>query len=1808
MSSLDLIQTPIPGAYPYDLVEIVAPLPKLQSIAYRAAFFFGWSCLVVCLVVFGMLNFYLPYIGVLTYTYLFFGIYFNVSLFVVAQFVLYNSFRLMAILWHTDAHTVENAVYLLYAPYFSVFYDLSFDAKGGADATFALTNGLLDPVALAISSFIRPITSWAFKYISARKYIPNLVIYPPKTEAEFNIRLLDSLKLEGLTEDFLRENLFQDVAISAWDDVLVSQQKPFVQLAFLLARCVILCRIDVYTIVYLSFWALPFSIMYVLLVFLKVGKGAIIVAWSVFRMWFIGATLSLCMPINILIVWMEMYHRILFKYPVMFITRVLNPWFWVRVYMFTKTVMVCVLVKMILWYRYVSLLLERNQGSQSMIKRRASLQARFNQTWLSLQLVISDISLPEFVRSFNTDFSKESLAETFEKLGSLGWPVNVAVLPDIKYTGDFADWFVTKIDFEQGIHQLQCHIDADLETFEADNNLVYKRTESYASFQNELNTTARYFFRPEYQFTSIQFEDAWDVFGEIFENSRLTPFNRIIQKWQKKYGLAAWAKVKGPFGRERKLSRREFIQSIGMSEFKKLWWQTFKISPSLVPLNPVSVKREALPQKKWLFDKVRTVIGSPITQYISATVWDTFPAHNFKWQTTPSKIGMPLNGWAMGKVFAEHAKRDIHYAADCSAFDSTLSGPVMDNIAALFKKGYEKHKNHNRICELIDHNRFQVENGLLALTSSGNVYNKGTGASTGHSTTSLTNTMGMGTLFLAAFREITGLSSKEFKHFNSLSLYGDDNMISWQLDAPPSWNFKAVQQTMAKWGVDLREEATGDLSKIEFLSKFARRPTAKDISEFEEFGVDVPEWVVYHNRDKLVGKIKAPVTSRRATYAATRLISYLELCAGHRDIYDSLVAIILRKVKRAKMEDPKFNVRIPSYQAILTNWYNPSTDLSSLHNDDSFVDDEKYKDGLVLFGEMSIIDHFTNFLSRVIDVFNPDVYNSTFTNFVQRPFRKFSEWPFAMLSHANQAHTARHLSTLVQKSPYDWISNEVELVTAGDARFATSKLMKHWVYMALRKDRGSYFSLYIAAIDKKLCDLKAIMFGYLDLSIRRVDVPIWNILLVALLGAIPDLPLPDYTKLPGYQALCDFSFGAVADQLFALGLNKIWSLTPPNFVSVISAISTIERNHPITIKASTGTGKTSVMVNLISKKFMNFTKIVVVEPRAAIVKGIVPYMRNQYGLDATMLTQGATYDPKSRVVYCTPLEVLIHPEFLQQNTLFIVDECHVDEPLHAFSIDFLKKQDVFLVLTSATPDEGGARVTELTIPRLWSIEDVDALNLIQTSNSYASLRELTHSGNDHVSYLEQFHLYKGFVSHYLANANPWARSLIFVNTIKEVELLTNTLKPGPSGPVIGMWSGHTDLPDRWSIIVSTSVADVGVTLPNVDHVFTTNSMLEVRDTSGKMGPVFCKAPQSLMTQRKGRTGRTNNGRFIAFKMFGLPERQPYTFKERFSNLISSGVDFDYLNIVYHDEIVTLVGGDEHFAKFAHDLKIAEEKVFSYSRAFSLSHGSNPSPLQIGAIKVGSKVLDWVSDLAPATADNYIVTRGSWSLLSDVYSFISVALLDDFKGIPLILHEREDAVGGPLFESVPRGAEADVLVGSAYVLAQTQLGLAKVEQYQNEIEEKQNLQSQYAGAVETLNTQIVELQNKLELSLTTSMDGQVWRYFRFSVASDWFDLYSMSALMKAFTAFLEEYEYYGDLFLGLMPAIQEENGYRSVHLNDEANEQMVEILTAFREDCIEKELSFDLDDRLFTNPNFDSFGSYMRERRHHAWTFIEGVTA
>jgi hypothetical protein len=574
----EIVEGRVPGAYAFDFEEIVSPIATLNVIAVRAAFFFGWSCMIVALTLFGFVNVFCGFLGpILGYVALFSTFYINASVFVFFQFIVITGFKTVAILWRVTPENVEAVIYKTYAPLFAESYNIVHDSKGGATASLALEEGFFDWFFKMLVLILLPITRYGFKTVTRFKSIPDLSIRPLRTELDFKEAQTSAEVLGVPYEAFLGATLVSPTPVNAWDDEAVKLQHPWIGFAMCLARLVILLRVDIRTVIIVSFWALPISILYSLLVLLKVGKKGLEIVIATVKLWMIGIALSLCVPVQILDIWMTMYYKLYFQYPLMFCTRVLNPFFWYRVFRFFKTLILAGLVKGLLAYQFMSLLLERNQTSTVMLSRKAKIVGRFNQSWASLQLVVSDIALPEYIRSFNLDFSASSLQETFDKLASLGWPVNVSVLPDATYAGDFADWFVTKIDFTQGIHNLQCHIDADLALFEADNNLVYKRTETYASYKNELNTTSRYFYRPEYQFSDIQLSDAWDVFGEIFENSRLTPFNRIIKRWEKKYGLAAWAKVKGPLGRERKLSRREFISQIGLPKLNNSGGKLLKL-------------------------------------------------------------------------------------------------------------------------------------------------------------------------------------------------------------------------------------------------------------------------------------------------------------------------------------------------------------------------------------------------------------------------------------------------------------------------------------------------------------------------------------------------------------------------------------------------------------------------------------------------------------------------------------------------------------------------------------------------------------------------------------------------------------------------------------------------------------------------------------------------------------------------------------------------------------------------------------------------------------------------------------------------------------------------------------------------------------------------------------------------------------------------------------------------------------------------------------------------------------------------------
>jgi len=130
--------------------------------------------------------------------------------------------------------------------------------------------------------------------------------------------------------------------------------------------------------------------------------------------------------------------------------------------------------------------------------------------------------------------------------------------------------------------------------------------------------------------------------------------------------------------------------------------------------------------------------------------------------------------------------------------------------------------------------------------------------------------------------------------------------------------------------------------------------------------------------------------------------------------------------------------------------------------------------------------------------------------------------------------------------------------------------------------------------------------------------------------------------------------------------------------------------------------------------------------------------------------------------------------------------------------------------------------------------------------------------------------------------NKWMKHLIFVDTKAELDYMKVNL-PGVVG-VISSWENVLTKDDQF--ILATSSADVGITIPDVDIVVTKT----FRYTIGPKGKGFYEMNQELITQRSGRTGRTNNGYVYLCKPHKDTKVNPFSSSIRCSDLMIKMVE------------------------------------------------------------------------------------------------------------------------------------------------------------------------------------------------------------------------------------------------------------------------------------------------------------------------------
>jgi len=1122
--------------------------------------------------------------------------------------------------------------------------------------------------------------------------------------------------------------------------------------------------------------------------------------------------------------------------------------------------------------------------------RRVVAKTTFAGIVQTMSIFIDSVGLPNYIRTSTLNFDRESVAQTYEIARDLGWPVNVKITePVLGIAGGKFDakWLLFGTDFRQGMGKRRLYIDETLNHLKG----IYpefKRSESFQNFDNELVATSRYFVEPDVAFPDISVDYVWPILKDIFQNSQLTSFNTIISKWEKKYALGAFFRDR--LHPNRKFRRSHFITEVGgYAKFKQLWARTFTYSPAMVPVSAVFVKGEALPPKKWQNDKVRTVIGSPIFQYIMSTIWNFEPNHRFRWETTPIKVGMPLNGAVLSGLWQRHARLDHHFAGDMTNFDSTITAEVQRVIREVRKKGFENHKDFDRIASLIDLNYTLVENQLLNTTSTGNVYRKGSGLTTGHSSTSADNSITTVTLYLAAWKEITGYSALEFKHFNELSVYGDDHILSISSVSPPGWTWSNITKTMSRWNIEMRQEASGNLRSIPFLSKFGRKPTPSDREEFNKCNLPVPEWVIYHDKERLVGKLTSDVLSIDPRYRVKRLISYLDLCAHHPDVYMSIRTAIDLTMRKNPTSFKRFVANIPPYKKVVTNWYTKFSTPPKEPDVTEKVSEFENSGALATYGEQSFLDVLTSYLASVPDFLNPVVVMSGYTTFIQSRLAPFLDWPICLIAHQNRFLTEAQVASILPRTPYRFLTVRLGL-PAQSVNF-TTLLLRHWIFIIFHTKRA-YLGVPALVSDfaRKIGDVQFGFNAVIQQEVQHFDIPFWNMGLTAALHfvVVPDvLSFLQHVRFPNISTLWDHCLNYIYVNL--------WYHVPPNYRDLQMLKQNVGPEGPYLITAPTGTGKSTTMIGAITRILSTkYTKFILVEPRSLLVKTLVPYLVNTIGLSASGLTRGMVLDRRATIWVMTPQELLINSKYLDPDHLVILDEAHVEEEAYLLLRKVLRDWKIPTIYSTATPTDG-------LIDECVGHTALRMASFYVTTVREDSIKVAMRTLGD--TYWEK-------ISSYLRAAPPSAKFLVFV---PDTKLGLKYMEKCPRRCCM-LSSGKLDMDDDADVIFSTSVTDAGVTIPNVDYVISLDidRRVGVLPNETNLSPFFIRLPDQTVKQRAGRTGRTNNGTFILVKVMfesegGVVKDYSPTTIDRLQDWLSFGLTPKQL-ITYAPEMMLSIMG------------------------------------------------------------------------------------------------------------------------------------------------------------------------------------------------------------------------------------------------------------------------------------------------------------
>jgi hypothetical protein len=971
----------------------------------------------------------------------------------------------------------------------------------------------------------------------------------------------------------------------------------------------------------------------------------------------------------------------------------------------------------------------------------------------------------------------------------------------------------------------------------------------------------------------------------LYGDAQLINPEEIWKKWKRNYSAGFPFRFNG----KGRASREELVRAAGGKAKFLEGVRRYIESPEAFPTVSHSfIKDEVLPTSYIEREKIRTIIAQDPLNYFLAQACQYDQSKRLD-PNSFSAVGVSAAHGEMAALAAKHLNYQHHFAMDVTALDSTAAIDAVNTIKKIRKKGFVNHPQREAVETMIDCSYDNLVASWIVDIHTGRARLKKQGLTTGHASTTPSNTDYMKVMMLYAWRKITDRPYSEFYDCVKFSSFSDDNF--WSTNLPPEvFSGEKISRFWLERGVQVRVEQTSDkLSDISFLSKQFSLDKRHLDEVRDTVGVETKVAVV-HDLSRLLTKFSDYKKKNTLKYRWEKLAALQLNCAHHKDVYDKvgeyLDALEPELHKRKHLRTFLKQHPRKSYQEVMEMMYKPNKKtkenfiLSTFHKPTllDFMNDwwDTFRVDVLTF------DSTASTYGRLLEKFSGLLEFAGLTpedagTFLREPGVHVHDKEFTLEHHiyltSGCPSTFEQFRALCQKSPFSFMM-DIETFWATRERYDISEETAN----GLRVKVGLLLGLYtfVAWLERLLMTvpvagpLYRMFISAKHLSeaaysrLNSVYWLLWGDSSTVLSGLMPkdryrsmkvlahniwtwftSTDLFDFSgNIDDWQPLFDAIVQVSADvhvmvfnQDFSvllptpgsgeknnMGLERKWNALCHK-TSVLECKEKLSEGKTPLVTGPTGCGKsTDFIVNCHDH---GWDTVIVSCPRRILVQQNPVAQKRLYAGCDDSLTPGLINFGTAGYLRRVLTE-------LPANAILILDEFHEMDEDSLWLFERFRRQ---CVVVSATPDFYGANLLDPVILR--ASRTTGHRVEVDIRKGKGSIQE---AWEELVNGSEKYN----------------GKTLVICPSIKMVkELEHHATQLAPSKTSCCLYRGHTLVPDvDWYF--GTSVVDAGLTIPNLVRVIDTGW------SSGWYNGTFTIRPSShnTMEQRKGRTGRTNDGLYV----------------------------------------------------------------------------------------------------------------------------------------------------------------------------------------------------------------------------------------------------------------------------------------------------------------------------------------------------------